>query len=264
MSHSTNNELQDELAALAERFVAEATLEEWYEEHVLDLVRNAPAECAGNLLGGYVHGDWDLSEGELGRLWLIGRRMGYAPEELLPDSVLRQAAPGRGQRPVDPPDLFPPPPLLPGGGHGPGRPGSGKRTFPARWSDDDSIAHTMDVARQPSTAVELPVGDFRAQGERDGVLLGVVVSPQGRVRTSYPISGDGVVQNPLSVEQAPYVERLTALVQQVADAELRAVLQELVDAGEWPHAYDSLRELSLDDVARADLEELARATGMTL
>ena len=255
------NDLNDELQEFADRYASVPGQDAYQADVIQSLTWNEPGEAAAMLIGSYVVGSWDLNEEDLARLWLIGRAMGYTREELLPDSVLARGVSDRGVRPPDPPGHFVQTPVLPGGGHGPGRTGAGKRTFPATWSDDDSIRHTMDVARHPSGAEELPSGDFRAWGERDGVQLSVVVSPQGAVLTSYPVEGAGVVQNPLNSEQEPLVQRLQALVEH-ADGEPRALLDELLAVGEWPYVITSLRALPLDDGQRADLDELARLTGV--
>ncbi len=217
------------------------------------------------MLGGHAIGEWTLSPEELARLWLIGRAAGYTREQLLADALLAKALPERAQRPADPPGDFVQTPLLQGGGHGALRGLGGKREFPARWSDDDSIRHTMDVARHPSGAVELPSGDFRAYGERDDVAMGVLVSPQGAVLTSYPVRGEGVVQNPLDEERAPHVARLQALLDALVPAstdEPRTSLDELMAVGEWPHVVASLRAREPTPEQAAELADLARLAGL--
>lgn len=83
------------------------------------------------------------------------------------------------------------------GGHryGTGRPN--KTEFPERWRDADSeMEHIEDVARNPDRPPrELPDGNWEVFGNRDGVNLRVIVSPNGSILTAHPISGDGVVKN---------------------------------------------------------------------
>ena len=264
ISEETGHALQLELVDFVERFVELVDQEDWHAEHVRRLVWEEPGEAASILLCSWVGANWDLTEQELARLWLIGRACGYRSEQLVPPDVLAQhAAPGREVLPPDPEgwDLVQTP-VLPGGGHGPGRGQPGKSEFPASWSDDDTIAHTMDVAMHPSGTVELPSGDFRAWGERLGVRLSVLVSPRGGVLTSYPVSGDGVVQNPLDVVRAPHVQRLQLLLDTLPEStdEPRQSLDELMTAGEWPHVITSLQALDAGWTAeqQAELAELAR------
>jgi hypothetical protein len=84
-----------------------------------------------------------------------------------------------------------------GGGHrhGAGRPG--KTEFPADWDDDRTVAHVIDVARNPDTAEFQRRGTWRVQGERDGVEIIVAIKPDGRIWTAFPSPGGrGVIENP--------------------------------------------------------------------
>lgn len=256
--------LLDELDDLVERFLAQTTNSDDMVEFLRDAVGNAPAEVAGYLLGAHVIGQWDLTEQELARIWLIGHAMGYSGEELLHDETLAEAVPGRGTRPPTPPGYGPA--LLGGGGHGPGRGRPGKREFPASWSDDDVIARTMEVAREPSGTFELPSGDFRAHGERHGVAIAVLVSARGDVLSSYPTAGDGVVQNTLDEQRSAEVHHLQELVDALPSEtdETRASLDELIAVGEWPHVVRSLRALDppWTDQQRAQLNRLAELAGL--
>ena len=84
-----------------------------------------------------------------------------------------------------------------GGGHAPGVGVPGNSEFPDRWSDDQIIANTQEVARNPTSApVPRANGGWEVQGEVDGVVIQVILNRDGTVWTSYPISGDGVVVNP--------------------------------------------------------------------
>jgi len=73
----------------------------------------------------------------------------------------------------------------------------GKTEFPESWSDDDILDAIREVAG--NGAVDRPAhreGDLVIVGEVDGVIIEVVVQPNGEVRTAYPLSGKGVVRNP--------------------------------------------------------------------
>lgn len=258
-------ELQRELEGFGLRFAQIVELDVDHRSDLESLTWNEPGEAASWMLGAHAIGEWTLSEEELLRLWLIGRTAGYTREQLLADSILAKALPDRAQRPPDPPGDFVQTPVLGGGGHGARRGLGGKREFPIAWTDHDSIRHTMDVARHPSGAVELPSGDFRAYGERDGVLMSVLVSPQGAVLTSYPVEGAGVVDNPLDAERTPHVERLQQLLDALVPPstdEARVSLDELMAVGEWPHVIASLRMLDIDAEQRTELDGLARLAGL--
>nr|MDQ3611876.1 hypothetical protein [Actinomycetota bacterium] len=154
------------------------------------LAANDPVLALERLLYADAVGSHPLSDETVAELWDIGYEMEYEPHELMDDKTLAAARPERRTRPRPPWNLC-------GGGHGPGRSVPGKREFPLRWSDETTLRHTMDVAQHPSGAVQLPNRDFRAWGERDGVLLSVLLSSTGEVLTSYPVSGEGVVQHPV-------------------------------------------------------------------
>lgn len=85
-----------------------------------------------------------------------------------------------------------------GGGHrhGTGRPG--KTEFPAHWDDEKVIDRIIDVARFPDSPPVLQANQrWRAQGERDGVAMTVIVRPDGRIWTAWPDEGSqGVIRNP--------------------------------------------------------------------
>jgi Bacterial EndoU nuclease len=85
-----------------------------------------------------------------------------------------------------------------GGGHrhGTGRPG--KTEFPAGWDDERIIGQIVDVARFPDARPVLQANHrWRAQGERDGVAITVVVHPDGRIWAAWPEEGSpGVIRNP--------------------------------------------------------------------
>lgn len=83
------------------------------------------------------------------------------------------------------------------GGHRYGTGTPGKTEFPASWSDDDILDAIRQVAG--SGTVIGPAhreGDLLISGEVNGVTIRVVVRPNGEVRTGYPVSGDGVIENP--------------------------------------------------------------------
>lgn len=83
------------------------------------------------------------------------------------------------------------------GGHRYGTGTPGKTEFPASWSDDDILDAIRQVAG--SGTVIGPAhreGDLLISGEVNGVTIRVVVRPNGEVRTGYPVSGDGAIENP--------------------------------------------------------------------
>ncbi len=83
-----------------------------------------------------------------------------------------------------------------GGGHRYGTGTPGKTEFPASWSDADildairEVAGTGTVDRQAHREGYLVI-----IGEVNGVTIKVVVQPNGEVRTGYPVSGEGVIDN---------------------------------------------------------------------
>ena len=83
------------------------------------------------------------------------------------------------------------------GGHRYGTGTPGKKEFPVSWSDDDILDAIRLVAG--SGTVIGPAhreGDLLISGEVNGVTIRVVVRPNGEVRTGYPVSGEGVIENP--------------------------------------------------------------------
>lgn len=257
--------LFDELNAWVARYLARFPDATWLHQEVVEM----PGDAVGWLLGEHLIGEWELAPEEIERLWFIGRAMGWRRQDLLTDEDLQRALPGRGVRPPDPPGRWIQDVLLAGGAHLGGYGVPGKSEFPRHWDPDRLIDHCEDVVRQPSGAVALPNGDFRAYGEREQVLIGAVVSPDGELRTAYPVSGPGVVQNPLSEAQVPAVAVLEALLDELPlppGQEPRVSLDELVRVGEWPHAIASVMALDLPwtEQQRIDLAELTEVAGMEI
>lgn len=209
----------------------------------------------GGVLGGHEQGMWDLTPEEEDELWELASLMQCRDDELMNDDVRAASIRSRPIRKVR--DRFP----LRGGGHGARTGLPGKRVFPARWSDDTAIEHTMDVARAPDSAVRLPTGEWLAHGERNGVRLAVIVDPDGDVLTAYPVHGPGVMQNPVDALSVGAIDRLRGLMDAVlpAEHEARPALDELHAVGEWPYVIAALRTLDLDmsNEQRAELIELA-------
>lgn len=222
-------------------------------ESFMHLARNEPVIAFSDLLSADALGSDPLPDETVAQLWEVGYEMGFEQHELLSDKVLAAARPERRTRPGPPWNLF-------GGGHGPGQAIPGKRAFPSRWSDETTLRHTMDVAQHPSGAVQLPNRDFRAWGERDGVLLSVLLSPLGEVLTSYPVSGEGVVQHPvhqLAEGLMPLLRNLVDSVTARSADEPRCSMDELLAVGEWPHLILSLEALGADERTIPELRELA-------
>lgn len=219
-----------------------------------------PSLGIGRLLGGHEQGMWDLTPAEEDECWELASLTYCTDEDVMDEMVLARSVRNRPIRKVRPRQP------LRGGGHGARTGQPGKRLFPAGWSDDDAIRHTMSVARDPLGAVKLPTGEWLAHGERDGVRLGVVVSTEGDVLTSYPVHGPGVMQNPPDEFRGPAAERLHALLTAVLpqEHEAHATLHELHAVGEWPYVIGGLRALDLpiSGEQRTELDELASLAGI--
>ncbi len=214
-----------------------------------------PCWAISGVLGGHEQGMWDLTTDEENELWELASLMQCDDGDLMNDRVRAKSIRNRPIRKVR--DRFP----LRGGGHGARTGLPGKRVFPADWSDDIAIEHTMDVARAPDSAVKLPTDEWLAHGERDGVRLAVIVDPDGDVLTAYPVHGPGVMQNPVDALSVGAIDRLRGLMDAVlpAEHEARPALDELHAVGEWPYVIAALRTLNLDmsSEQRAELIELA-------
>lgn len=228
-------------------------------EHELEEIRfegrQEPMLGISGLLGGHEQALWDLTPAEEDELWDLASLVHLDDEDVMTEDIRARSVRNRPIRKVRPRRP------LSGGGHGARTGQPGKRVFPASWSDDDAIRHTMSVARDPLGAVKLPTGEWLAHGERDGVLMRVVVSTGGDVLTSYPVQGPGVTQNPTDEHRGPAAERLGVLLDAVlpSDHEARSVLDELYSVGEWPYVIAGLRALDLpmSSEQRTELMELA-------
>ncbi len=82
-----------------------------------------------------------------------------------------------------------------GGGHRPGLGKADKSEFPIGWDDERIIETVMQTARQPEEGA-LDKGRYLSFAIVDGVLVKVVVRPDGSVVSGFPVSGPGVVRNP--------------------------------------------------------------------
>ncbi|MCU1673449.1 MAG: hypothetical protein JWN77_1562 [Frankiales bacterium] len=218
------------------------------------MIWNEPSVAIYAVLYDDALGDIVLPDDVHARVWEIAALLECDWDEIMPARVLAEARPERRTRPPQPVH-YP----LKGGGHGPGRGIPGKAEFPARWSDDDVTEAFMSVAQQPDGAVEQPDGSFRAWGVRDGVDLRVIVTALGHVQSAFPVSGEGVVTNPLDDLRRPYVERLQRLVHAAPfDDEARLGAAELMAAGEWDQVVLHLRAV----MASEELDELAASAGL--
>ena len=81
------------------------------------------------------------------------------------------------------------------GGHRPGTGKPNKSEFPIGWDDERIIKTVMQTARQPEEG-KLNNGSYATFARVDGVLVKVIVKPDGSVVTGFPLSGLGVVRNP--------------------------------------------------------------------
>ncbi|MDQ3611875.1 MAG: EndoU domain-containing protein [Actinomycetota bacterium] len=82
-----------------------------------------------------------------------------------------------------------------GGGHRPGTGKAGKSEFPPGWDDERIIKTVMQTARQPEHGAP-DDGSYVVRARVEGILVQVVVRPDGTVVTGYPEEGPGVVRNP--------------------------------------------------------------------
>ena len=84
-----------------------------------------------------------------------------------------------------------------GGGHRPGTGSPDKTEFPAHWDDDRIIGRILSIARSPDTVEFQRNGRWRILGSRDDVKIAIIVLPDARIWTAYPVPGSpGVRQNP--------------------------------------------------------------------
>jgi hypothetical protein len=84
-----------------------------------------------------------------------------------------------------------------GGGHRPGTGSPGKTEFPAHWDDDTILDAITAVAHSPESAELQKNGRWKALGSHDDVKLAIIVRPDGRIWSAYPLPGSpGVRQNP--------------------------------------------------------------------
>jgi hypothetical protein len=84
-----------------------------------------------------------------------------------------------------------------GGGHRHGTGSPGKTEFPAHWDDDTTVEIIVSAARSPDSAELQQNGRWKALGSRDDVELAIIVMPDGRIWSAYPLPGSpGVRQNP--------------------------------------------------------------------
>jgi Bacterial EndoU nuclease len=85
-----------------------------------------------------------------------------------------------------------------GGGHRHGVGSPGKTEFPAHWDDSKITENVLSVARSPDKQPTRQNWNdrWRVQGNRDGVDIVAIVSPDGLVWTAWPRQGSpGVVKN---------------------------------------------------------------------
>jgi len=84
-----------------------------------------------------------------------------------------------------------------GGGHRHGTGSPGKTEFPVGWDDDTTIDIIVSAARSPESAELQKNGRWKALGSHDDVKLAIIVMPDGRIWSAYPLPGSpGVRQNP--------------------------------------------------------------------
>ncbi|MGH8881187.1 MAG: EndoU domain-containing protein, partial [Stackebrandtia sp.] len=88
------------------------------------------------------------------------------------------------------------------GGHRFGTGNPGKTEFPEHWSDARTAARILDVARNPDEPPEQqPNRRWVCRGTRDEVAIRVIVWPEGRIWTAWPMpDSPGVRRNPPAQE----------------------------------------------------------------
>jgi hypothetical protein len=84
-----------------------------------------------------------------------------------------------------------------GGGHRHGTCSPGKTEFPAHWDDDAIMSAIVAVAHSPEDVHRQWNQRWKARGERDNVMIDVIIEPDGTIWTAWPEEGGlGVVRNP--------------------------------------------------------------------
>lgn len=82
------------------------------------------------------------------------------------------------------------------GGHFYGTGIPNKTEFPESWDDTKILDSIEDVAKNPDSPPTLSdSGNYKVSGTRDGVQIEGYVSPEGQVKTGFPVRGEGVVRN---------------------------------------------------------------------
>ena len=150
-----------------------------------------------------------------------------------------------------------------GGGHRFGRGLPGRTEFPADWADARVLAAFEHVARAGAVSGRTRGGAALVEGIALGVLLDVLVAPDGAVLAGWPVSGPGVGRNPVGA--AGIGAMLGRLVADAAARGLRAgVAAALHRAGEWALAHGELAGLAADrpDWAARWRPELAALAGL--
>jgi hypothetical protein len=84
-----------------------------------------------------------------------------------------------------------------GGGHRPGTGSPGKTEFPPDWDDDTILNAIRSVAHSPEHVHQQWNKRWKARGERDSVLIDVIIKPDATIWAAWPEEGSpGVVRNP--------------------------------------------------------------------
>lgn len=89
-----------------------------------------------------------------------------------------------------------------GGGHRNGQAIPGKTEFPA-WDDDTTCRLILDVAINPDGGKRQWNGNEKVHGEREGVIITVIIEPGGRIATAWPNPGEGITRNPRTSDNPP-------------------------------------------------------------
>jgi hypothetical protein len=164
-----------------------------------------------------------------------------------------------------------------GGGHRHGAGRAGSTEFPATWTNDQVIAHIIDVARHPDVnPVWQPNQLWHLRGIRDGVDIIVLMERDGAVLTAWPLAGGrGVQQNPSwsdDPEEAQLAQAMKHLPDRFSDRldpDETDALRMMAEAGEWAEEVDLLiatladKQQGVTDHERLNLTDLLGQLGLT-
>jgi Bacterial EndoU nuclease len=142
------------------------------------------------------------------------------------------------------------------GKHGAGTGLPGTSEFPASWTPEDVVARIIEVSRDPDAGpVEQPNGKSRSYGVREGVGIVVLAGETGSIITGYPVSGPGVVRNPVGDTLLTVNDLLAGRIGQLVEDMVEAVADRLPadDLRQYRLMYWAGEYAELADVLAAHL-----------